>query len=145
MMAIARKFPFFFSIFVLLKNYRLVRLIYEIILNLSTISARIARNNLVHAGQDIFQPIETILVPDEPQIEILPEDEIHTLKQVFYLILMSLAFIDILYALISSEGLIYFVIFDIALSLFLEITLDKSSLKGKIILLLRTCRLPIMS
>ena len=68
--------------------------------------------------------------------EILPEDEIHTLKQVFYLILMSLAFIDILYALISSEGLIYFVIFDIALSLFLAITLDKSSLKGKIILLL---------
>ena len=68
--------------------------------------------------------------------EILPEDEIHTLKQVFYLILMSLAFIDILYALISSEGIIYFVIFDIALSLFLAITLDKSSLKGKIILLL---------
>ena len=68
--------------------------------------------------------------------EVLPEDEIHTLKQVFYLILMSLAFIDILYALISSEGIIYFVIFDIALSLFLAITLDKSSLKGKIILLL---------
>ena len=68
--------------------------------------------------------------------EVLPEDEIHTLKQVFYLTLMALAFIDILYALISSEGLIYFVIFDIALSLFLAITLDKSSLKGKIILLL---------
>ena len=68
--------------------------------------------------------------------EILPEDEIHTLKQVFYLILMSLAFIDILYALISSEGFIYFVIFDIALSLFLAITLDKSSSKGKILLLL---------
>ena len=68
--------------------------------------------------------------------EVLPEDEIHTLKQVFYLILMALAFIDILYALISSEGIIYFVIFDIALSLFLAITLDKSSLKGKIILLL---------
>ena len=49
---------------------------------------------------------------------------------------MALAFIDILYALISSDGLIYFVIFDIALSLFLAITLDKSSLKGKIILLL---------
>ncbi len=68
--------------------------------------------------------------------EVLPEDEIHTLKQVFYLTLMALAFIDILYALISSDGLIYFVIFDIALSLFLAITLDKSSLKGKIILLL---------
>ena len=68
--------------------------------------------------------------------EVLPEDEIHTLKQVFYLTLMSLAFIDILYALISTEGLFYFAIFDILLSLFLAITLDKSSLKGKIILLL---------
>ena len=68
--------------------------------------------------------------------EVLPEDEIHTLKQVFYLILMALAFIDILYSIISSEGFIYFVIFDIALSLFLAITLDKSSSKGKILLLL---------
>ena len=68
--------------------------------------------------------------------EVLPEDEIHTLKQVFYLTLMSLAFIDILYALISTEGLFYFAIFDILLSLFLAIILDKSSLKGKIILLL---------
>ena len=68
--------------------------------------------------------------------EVLPEDEIHTLRQVFYLIMMALAFINILYSLISSEGLIYFAIFDIALSLFLAITLDKSSWKGKIILLL---------
>ena len=68
--------------------------------------------------------------------EVLPEDEIHTLKQVFYLIMMSLAFIDILYSLISNHGLIYFIIFDILLSTFLAITLDKSSLKGKILLLL---------
>lgn len=69
--------------------------------------------------------------------EVLPEDEIHTLKQVFYLILMSLAFADILYTLITTEnGIIYFVIFDIALSVFLAVTLDKSSLKGKLILFL---------
>ena len=68
--------------------------------------------------------------------EVLPEDEIHTLRQVFYLIMMALAFINILYSLISSEGLIYFAIFDIAFSLFLAITLDKSSWKGKILLLL---------
>ena len=30
--------------------------------------------------------------------EALPEDEIHTLKQVFYLIVMSLVFVDILYS-----------------------------------------------
>lgn len=68
--------------------------------------------------------------------EALPEDEIHNLKQGFYLIMMALAFIDILYAFISTEGLIYFAVFDILLSLYLAITVDKSSLKGKIILLL---------
>lgn len=68
--------------------------------------------------------------------DVLPEDEIHTLKQVFYLIITSLAFIDILYAVISVHGFIYFVVFDIILSLFLAVALDKSSLKGKIILLL---------
>ena len=68
--------------------------------------------------------------------EILPEDEMHTLRQVFYLIIMSLAFVDILYSLITVNGLFYFVIFDIILSAFLAITMDKSSMKGKIILLL---------
>ncbi len=69
--------------------------------------------------------------------EALPEDEIHTLKQVFYLIVMSLAFVDILYSVtLTVDAVYYFVMFDIALSLFLAITLDKSSLKGKFILLL---------
>lgn len=67
---------------------------------------------------------------------LLPEDEVHTLKQVFYLILMALAFADILYSLMAIEGLIYFIIFDIALSVFFAVWLDKSSVKGKIILLL---------
>lgn len=67
---------------------------------------------------------------------LLPEDEVHTLKQVFYLILMALAFADILYSLMAIEGLIYFIIFDIALSVFFAVLLDKSSVKGKIILLL---------
>jgi hypothetical protein len=68
--------------------------------------------------------------------EVLPEDEIHSLKQVFYLIMMGLAFIEMLYSLISSSGWIYFILFDIILSLFLAVTLDKSSLKGKLIVLL---------
>ena len=68
--------------------------------------------------------------------EVLPEDEIHTLRQVFYLIIMALAFINVLYAIISTEGLNYFALFDIALSLFLAILLDKSTTKGKILLLL---------
>lgn len=68
--------------------------------------------------------------------EVLPEDEIHTLKQVFYLIIMSLAFVDIIYSLMHGKVIIYIVIFDIVLSVFLAINLDKSSLKGKLILLL---------
>lgn len=70
--------------------------------------------------------------------EVLPEDEIHTLKQVFYLIMMSLAFVDILYSAVTGVGggLVYFVIFDIVLSVFLAITIDKSSWKGKLLFLL---------
>ena len=36
--------------------------------------------------------------------EFLPKDEIHTLKQVFYLILMSLCFVTVLYTLISTKS-----------------------------------------
>ena len=69
--------------------------------------------------------------------EYFPEEEIHSLKQVFYLIMMGLFFINILYVFIVVESdIIYFVIFDIALSLYLAIKLDKSSLKNKILLLL---------
>lgn len=69
--------------------------------------------------------------------EFLPEDEIHTLKQVFYLILMALCLIVVLYSLSSSGNeLYYFEIFDITLSLFVAITIDKSSLKNRILVVL---------
>ena len=69
--------------------------------------------------------------------EFLPDDEIHTLKQVFYLILIAFCFMDVLYSLIFVNGdYFYFAIFEIALSLYIAITLDKSSIKNKILLLL---------
>ena len=69
--------------------------------------------------------------------EYFPEEEIHSLKQIFYLTMMGLFFINILYALVFMENdIIYFAIYDILLSLYLAIKLDKSSLKNKIILLL---------
>lgn len=69
--------------------------------------------------------------------EYFPEEEIHSLRQIFYLIMMGLFFVNILYSLVFVEGdLISFVIFDILLSLYLAINLDKSSLKNKILLLL---------
>ena len=69
--------------------------------------------------------------------ELLPEDEIHTLKQVFYLILMALCVVDIFYSFASLElNLYYFAIFDIALSLYFVIMMDKSSKMNKILWLL---------
>ena len=67
----------------------------------------------------------------------LPEDEVHTLKQVFYLIMMALCVVNIFYSLTGAEkDLYYFVIFDIALSLYFAITLDMDSWKNKIVWLL---------
>ena len=69
--------------------------------------------------------------------EYFPDEEIHSLKQVFYLIMMALFFVNILYSLVFVESdLIYFVIFDIAISLYLAVTLDKRISKNKILLIL---------
>ena len=69
--------------------------------------------------------------------EFLPEDEIYTLKQVFYLILMACCFVNFFYSLLSMDfDLFYFAIFDITLSLYIAITLDKSSRKNKVLVLL---------
>ena len=69
--------------------------------------------------------------------EYLPEDEIHTLRQVYYLIMMSFSFINLFYSLIFTEvDWFYFAIFDVAMSLMIAVTLDKSSLKNKILLIL---------
>ena len=71
----------------------------------------------------------------------LPEDEVHTLRQVFYLILMALCVVNIFYSIAGSEidvqrYLYYFVIFDVALSLYFAINLDMSSLKNKVLWLM---------
>ncbi|WP_407413510.1 hypothetical protein [Methanobrevibacter sp.] len=69
--------------------------------------------------------------------EYFPEEEIHTLRQIFYLIMMGLLFVDIIYSIVYVEDdLLLFVIFDILLSLYISSKIDKNSLKNKIILLL---------
>ena len=83
-------------------------------------------NKIRHNSNRIFSPREYF-----------PEEELHSLMQVFFLIMMALCFINVLYSLIYvSEDLIYFVIFDIFLSLYLATKLDKSSYKNKILLFL---------
>ena len=50
--------------------------------------------------------------------EYLPTEEIRTLKQVFYLVIMTLFIIDIIYLIVSGgNDLIYFLILDVILSL----------------------------
>ena len=69
--------------------------------------------------------------------EYFPDEEIHYLRQIFYLIMMGLFFIIILYSVVYIESdIIYMAIYDIILSLYLAIRLDKSTLKNKIIILL---------
>ncbi len=69
--------------------------------------------------------------------ELLPEEEVHSLVQVFYLILMALCVVNIFYFFMGAErDVFYLLIFDIALSLYFAITLDMSSRNNKIIWLL---------
>lgn len=68
--------------------------------------------------------------------EFLPDDELFTLRQVFYLIIMAACFICIIYTFISvNDELFYLAIFDIALSLYLAIRLEGVSLKNAVIFL----------
>ena len=69
--------------------------------------------------------------------EYFPEEEVHSLRQVFFLIMMASCFINVLYSFIYiTDDLLYFVIFDIILSLYIGISLDKSSRKNRILLIL---------
>ena len=64
----------------------------------------------------------------------MPEDEVRSLKQVFYLILMTVCFIDLIYSFICSETqLIPFSVFDLILSMYFCISIDKSTWKNKIL------------
>ena len=69
--------------------------------------------------------------------EYFPEDEVHSLKQVYYLIIIALCFINIMYSLTFTESdVLYLAIFDIVLSLYLAMKLDKSSSLNKILVIL---------
>lgn len=69
--------------------------------------------------------------------EYFPDEEIHTLRQIFYLIMMGLFFVNILYLLMTiGTDVYYLALFDIALSLYVAVTLDKTSLKNKILAIL---------
>ena len=67
----------------------------------------------------------------------LPTDEIHNLKQVFYLIMIFLCFINFTYVFIShGTDIQLFAIIDIIISLYLTLNLDLKNHKDKLILVL---------
>ena len=69
--------------------------------------------------------------------ELIPMEEVHSLRQMAYLIMMGFFFIDILYTLVFTKtDNFYLAIFDIVLMLYIAITLDKSSIKNKILVIL---------
>jgi len=69
--------------------------------------------------------------------EYFPDEEIHSIKQIYYLIMMGLCFVIVLYSLtFDSTDLMYIAVFDIILSLYVAITIDKTSNWHKLLVLL---------
>ncbi|WP_296879850.1 hypothetical protein [uncultured Methanobrevibacter sp.] len=67
----------------------------------------------------------------------MPEDEVHTLKQLYFLLMMAFCLIIVLYSFIFAENdILYFAIFDVVVSLFIAINFYKKSIKNTLILLL---------
>ena len=65
--------------------------------------------------------------------EYFPKDKIHTLTQVAYLALMTACFVNVMYTLIYVNiNTTYFAILNFSLSLFIAITIDKSTFVRKL-------------
>ena len=70
--------------------------------------------------------------------EYLPKEETQTLRQVFYLLIITLCFVDIIYSLIfwSSDAFhMQFIFYDIAISLIASLTIKRETRMEKIILI----------
>ena len=68
--------------------------------------------------------------------EFLPEDEIFTLRQVFYLIMLGSCFIIVLYTFIIMDDFFYLSLFDVALSIFIAIRYERKSWKNWVVMFL---------
>ena len=70
--------------------------------------------------------------------EYLPKEETQTLKQVFYLIIITLCFVDILYSLVfwsSDDFYRHFIFYDVLVSLICCLAIKKDTLTEKIIII----------
>lgn len=92
---------------------------------------------LVGVGRVIYNRIKNNSSRYLNPQEYLPLEEITTLRQVFYLIMMALCFVNILYSLVfTNADWIYLVIFDIALSVYVAVAFYERSWKYAVLLLL---------
>ena len=70
-------------------------------------------------------------------LEYFPEEEVQTLKQVFYLVMMLIFFVFILYIIVVPEnGFMGVAVVQLLVSLYIAFTLDYSSWKNKILFFL---------
>lgn len=90
---------------------------------------------LMFVGRFILDQLKTHNIQILNPQEYFPEEELHSLRQIYFLIMMGLFFINIIYILLNKD-MIHLALLDIIISLYLAITLDKSSLKNKILLIL---------
>lgn len=61
-------------------------------------------------------------------LEYVPLEEFHSIRQIYYLIMMALCFVVVLYSMsFNSSDIVYFSLFDIIISLYIAITIDKTS------------------
>ena len=69
--------------------------------------------------------------------EYLPDEELHSLKQVYYLIMMALSFVVVFYSLTFPDtDVFYLALFDVIISLYIAVTIDKSSNWHKVLVIL---------
>ena len=90
---------------------------------------------LMFMGRFIYDHLKTHNIKILNPQEYFPEEELHSLRQIYFLIMMGMFFVNIIYTLINRD-MFHLAMFDIIISLYLAIMLDKSSLKNKIILIL---------
>ena len=92
---------------------------------------------LIVVGRGIYKIVATSRSRVFNPVEYFPEEELETLKQVYYLIMMFIFFIFIIYIMLQSENDIQPMIgLQIIISTYIALTLDYSSWKNKLLFFL---------
>ena len=89
------------------------------------------------AGKLIFKKLKDSKSKVLNPLEYFPEEEVQTLRQVFYLVMMLIFFVFILYIIVVPEnGFIGVAVVQLLVSLYIAFTLDYSSWKNRVLFFL---------